>query len=465
MRRQIAALVSIGLLLGACTQAAPPGSPVASGSASGPEASEPAGAGAIPNCADLRPISAPDGAYRDTPIYVANEMPTEEIRAWANGKPGFEDIWIDREHNGWLTVAFSEGAEERQRELAAEFPGVGVVAVAVDWKKAELEALQQRVVEELGPIMSVSVGSGGNYGIVFIGVGVLTADRIAEVERRFGGERVCVEGQDPADLPAPGPQAPEGDGWRLLADEKTGNAYRTGIAWDDASLAALWGEAGVSAPPPAVDWATEVVIWFGAVYSGSCPNIRLDAVVTQQDRRLVHAEIVQVDPPAMCTADANPRAYVVAYERAKLPLAPFSIQLGAEDPPGGVPEERTVVDADLRGPGSAAAPGQVHGDPNLPAAQYVEPGGSIEPEFEAQFRMPVQCGIEWLGPLNNVMWRTDVPPDAADFVPPEWEPVVADEAVILTLLMQTGDPPTLTASANGYTVTYRATADDRPGCD
>ena len=295
MPRTVAAFVLVTLSLVGCTQALPSGSPVASSSSSSSSwgasapAHGPSGPMEIANCADIEPISAAEDAYRDSPIYVANEMPTEEIQAWALGKPGFEDIWIDREHNGWVTVAFSEAAADRQRELAEAFPGVGVVAVEVDWTKAELEALQQRVTEELGPIMSVSVGSGGNYGVVFVGVGVLTPDRVAEVERRFGGERVCIEGQEPADLPAPGPQALEGQGWRLLAEEKTGQPYRTGIAWDDESLARLWREAGVSGRPPAVDFATEVVLWFGAVYGSSCPNIRLDGVVTDHRRQLVHA--------------------------------------------------------------------------------------------------------------------------------------------------------------------------------
>ena len=63
--------------------------------------------GSIPRCEDVLRISAPAERYRDSPIYVANEQPTEEIRAWAAGKPGFEEIWIDRDHLGWITVAFS----------------------------------------------------------------------------------------------------------------------------------------------------------------------------------------------------------------------------------------------------------------------------------------------------------------------------------------------------------------------
>src|SRR3546814_7530849 len=37
---------------------------------------------------------------------------------------------------------FSAGAEERQAELEREFPGVGVVAVPVEWTEAELVQLR-----------------------------------------------------------------------------------------------------------------------------------------------------------------------------------------------------------------------------------------------------------------------------------------------------------------------------------
>ena len=331
---------------------------------------------AIPRCEDVPALSAPAEAYRNTPVYVGNEMPVEAVRDWAIRQPGYEEIWIDREHNGWVAVAFSKDAAARQRDLEREFPGVGVVAIPVDWTTAQLDALQRRVHEVLPPDVADSSGTLVMQGVVMIGAGVLTPERVALIEARFGGEPVCLEGMDPADAPSPGPQQPAGDGWRLLATEPTGIPYRTGIAWDAASLEALWADAGVSAPIPAVDFQTEVVIWFGAVYGSSCPDLRLDGVVIDGLRRIVHAEIVHVDPPMACTADANPRAYLVAVQRSALPAPTFAIQLSAEDPPGGVPEERTLVEADLRVPGSVAAPEQVHTDPDLmqPDPQFAQSG-------------------------------------------------------------------------------------------
>ena len=424
---------------------------------------------AIPACDDLRQLTAPAAWYRETPIYVGNEQPTEELRAWAMTKPGFQEIWLDREHNGWVSLGFTQDAEERQRELEAAFPGVGVVAVPLEHTAAELEALQRRVHEVLPPDVAGGSSAMTHYGVVQIMVGVATPERIAAVEAAFAGEAVCIAGTDPAEAPAPGPQQPGGDGWRLLATEQSGHPYRTGIAFDDASLEALWAVSGVAAPLPDVDWQREVVIWFGAVYGSSCPDLRLDDVVIDAARAIIHAEIVLPDPPVDCTADANPRAFLVALDRARLPGAPFAIQLTAEGPPGGVPEERTVVDADLRSPGSVALPEQVHGDPNLLGPQgpgAVESGAFIETGFPIAYRMSVHCGAEWLGELNGIQWRTTVPDGVGDFLPPAWEQVVAmDESIVLEVLMSEGPDPTVVATANDHTVVYRPADEPHPGCD
>ena len=300
-------------------------------------------------------IAAAPELYRDGPIYVANEMPTDEIRAWAEGKPGFETMWIDREHNGWVTVAFSRDAAARQAELAQAFPGVGVVAVQVDWTLAELQALQARVMRDGQPHV---IGSGipDNYGVVSIQVRVLDAPTVAAMEAMFGGQRVCIGGMDPADVPAEGPQQQAGEGWRLVADQdETGSPYRTGIATDAEAYVELWAEIGLDGELPAVDFETEVALWFGAVHGSSCPRLRLDDVLVDADRRLLYPSMTRWEMGA-CTADAIGHAYVVAVARSKLPHGPFSIQLSSQRPRGTV-EEVTIVDADLSVAGCRRAGG------------------------------------------------------------------------------------------------------------
>ena len=61
----------------------------------------------FPRCEDVPPITAPADWYRDSPIYVGNEMPIEAIQQWASGQPGFQELWIDRQHHGWITVGFT----------------------------------------------------------------------------------------------------------------------------------------------------------------------------------------------------------------------------------------------------------------------------------------------------------------------------------------------------------------------
>jgi len=458
MPRSIAIAVLSAIVVAACAGMMTAPAPTVGGQAQAP----------IPRCEDVPELSAPAEAYRDTPIYVGNEMPVEAVRDWAIRQPGYEEIWIDREHNGWVAIAFSQDAAARQQDLEREFPGVGAVAIPVDWTMAELEALQRRVHEVLPPDVASASGTLVMQGVVMIGTGVLTPERVARIEAEFSGERVCLEGMDPADAPAPGPQQPAGLGWRLLVTEPTGSPYRTGIAWDAASLEELWAAAGVSAPIPPVDFTTEVVIWFGAVYGSSCPDLRLDDVVVDGGRQIVHADLVLVDPPMGCTADANPRAYLVAVQRLMLPAPTFVIQLTAEAPPGGVPEERTVVEADLRPPGSVAAPEQIHGDPALmePAPDFVKSGDTIETDIPNQYLFSVHCGAEWLGTLNDVTWRTAAPAGVVDWVPPAWEQVVAmDETIIVTVVMSPGPDPTVIATANDHAVVYRPAREPAPGCD
>ncbi len=431
-----------------------------------PSQPDPAGAGtSIPLCETVEHISAPAEWYRDSPVYVANEMPTERVRAWAAGKPGFEELWIDRDHLGWITVAFSADAEARQAELEPEFPGVGVVAVGVDWTMAGLERLQRRVADEIGPLFPLDSSISVTQGVVTIGLGVLKEERVGAVQERFAGEPICLEGIDPSEAPREGPQLGQGDGWRLLVDQQgAGQPYRTGIAFDPASYRDLWTEIGLEDERPNVDFESEVVIWFGAVYGSSCPNLRLDDVVVDRERALVHAEIVLAAGPMACTADANPRAYLVAVERRALPAGPFAIQLDADGPPGGAPEERTLVEADLSLPGAVAEPGQVHGDPTLPEPFILESGSIIEPDVEYPYRLHAHCGIEWLGAFNDVAWRAEVP-DVLDFVPPEWESAVDEgESVHVSMILRTG-PAHIEATANGHTVTYLPSSEDPPGCD
>lgn len=159
-----------------------------------------------------------------------------------------------------------------------------------------------------------------------------------------------------------------------------------------------------------------------------------------------------------------PHAYVVAVERSTLPAGRFALQLGPEDPPAGVPEERTIVEADVTVPGPVAAPDQIHGDPTLPGSDIPGSGTFIEPDVPAAYRMDLRCGIEWLGEVNDVTWRVADPADASAGVPEAWRAVADGESVVVELLLRTGSEPSITASANGTAVRLRCDDEPLPGC-
>ncbi|MEX2279829.1 MAG: hypothetical protein WEA76_07040 [Acidimicrobiia bacterium] len=418
----------------------------------------------LPMCDELPVIFASDELYGDRPVYVGNEMPVEEVQAWASSQPGFETLWIDRDHNGWLTLAFSEGAADRQADVERLFPDDGVVVVEVDWTMAALEQLQISLPGRFDPGFVQTSGISVTQGVVSVGIGPLTPERIATAEAELAGEPVCLEGIDPALVPEPGPQPQAGDGWRLLADEKTGHAYRTGFASDRADFEELWREAGISGPLPEVDFESEVVIWFGAVYGSSCPNLRMDEVVISGD--LVYPVIVDVDAPMACTGDANPHAYVVAVERSALPADGFVIQLQAGEPSSGVLDQQTFVRGDVTVPGSyvAGVRGELPGEE--PGPPHVEYGGVIEPGYPWAYNLYVHCGIEWLGEINSIQWRAESVPGQLGYIPDEWREAVDEKQyVTVELLLTPGDPPVLEATALGHTVRYLPASADPPGCD
>jgi hypothetical protein len=417
----------------------------------------------FPRCDEVPAVALPAAHLRDQPIYVANEQPVEELAAWARSHAGFEELWIDRANLGWVVLAFSEDGTARQDELTDRFPDVGAVVVEVDWTMDELTDLQDRVaadpaLRELGIATGVSV----TQGVVSVELGELTQDRRSRLAP-YLGERLCVSGVDPASLPSEGPQPQAGEGWRLLVDELAGEPYRTGIAADEEGLARLWERIGLTSVVPSVDLETEVVIWFGAVYGSSCPDLRLDDVVVDDDRALVYAEIIDVSRQVACTDDANPRAFVVAVERSRLPAGPFAIQLRADDPPPGAPEERTLVELDLTPPGASLSADAVGPDPSLagPGPSTVGPGDLVEPGYPAAYRFDLHCGPEWLGPLNDVLWRSEVPD-----TPTAWREArsPSTDELVVEVLLET-DPARLTATANGHEIVYTPTAEEHPGCD
>jgi len=413
-------------------------------------------------CEDVPDLAAPPEAYRDEPVYDWDEAPIDEVEAWAKDQPGYGGIVIDYKRNGWITVAFTQDAEARQRDLEEAFPGAGVVAVPVGRTTAELDALVDRVDKELPPLLESHGFDAHMAGVymhkrtVFLTAVVLTEDLRGEIERRFSGEPLCVDGLDPATVPALGPQPSGGDGWRLLSEGRgLDGPGRISLVTDAASFAERW--ASRDAPVPQVDFEKNVVISFVAIVSSSCPDVRLDDVVVEGF--VVRAKLIDPVPQFECTEDAVPHAFVVALERSRLRSGPFTIELPDHWwSSGGELAERLMVDADLSEPGAVADPRAVHdGRFTRPIRSGAE---GVEPGVIAAYRFDQRCGIEWLGEVNGVVWRTDEP------MPERWESAVEPYGTIEVMIaIRAGPEPLIEADINGATVVYRPTDEEIPGCE
>lgn len=452
--------VVVAMLAAACGGGASPGT-----------GGDPAGAGAdglLPRCDELTEVAPPADVVADGPFYVGNEQPIEDVRAWAEARPGFAEIWIDRDRNGWLVVGFTEQVDEARAEAGERFPDDGVAVVEVERSLDELLALQQQVHERSATVQ----GSSANVrlGRVELHVTYLTEDVHAELSEVFAGEPVCVSGGDPADAPPEGPQQEAGDGWRLLASEKgAAPPYSTGVATTPEQVQRELGAAGVGAVDTEIDLEQEVLVWFGVPYGSTCDDLRFDGIAIEgapDDPRL-YAHVVDTSGALGCTADlVGGWAFVVAVDRDVLPSGPFTVQLGAGGPPAGFPEEATVVDADLSAPGATVTDDQLGPREPDPKANMTRSGDVVEPGFPTEYVLYVHCGVGALGELNGVFWVSQDEDLWYGDIPAPWQEVEdEDQEIVVEVLLETGDPPVLTATANGHSVAYVAGDPADHGCD
>lgn len=400
----------------------------------------------LPLCADLAWFTAPEAMYADRPLYVGNEMPIEAVMGYASTMDGYVEAWIDREHNGWVNVGFN-GVDiaAAQAELSEVFPDEGVVAVELPRTHAELEDIRQRVAAAL-PDEFDTVNSHVLHGRVEVWVGALTDDRVATVQELVGDEPVCVDGTDPSVTPQDGPQAEGGENWRLLGVFDTSIVERPVVIGDPATLETLWAGLGGGAPPP-VDFGPSIVVAVEIGHSGSCPVTRLDDVAVLDDQ--VELNVVTVTDDYGCTDDYHPRTYVVSIDRAALPEPPWRFgQAGA-------PGRMTEVTDDLRVEGAVptgARPAEPRPRAALPDV--------IEVGFPFPATLDTSCGLSVIGPVNWVVWQAGF-----EGIPAEWEALVENGLLDVSLFMTPGPEPTLTVSAGGHDVLYLP-GDDAPvpGC-
>lgn len=276
-----------------------------------------------------------------------DERLRQQLHEYAERFPEtFGGFWIDRV-DGSFALAFTDQLDAHVAAVAAIAQNRQLVKVVqVEVSEAALLERQAELTPLLGPHSGVyGTGASPLDGVVSIDVEVYDPAVVDRIVAAVGSRLICVDGPDPRDVVPDGPQPLEGEGWRLLVSAAgRGEPYRTGFADSREGLADLWARLGLAGEPPAVDFEAEAVIYFGPAVSGSCRDIRLDGV--EFGAAGVWPTIVLPGGGRACTADANPHAYLVAVERARLPRRPFTIDLfedACRTVPGVCEEQRTEV--------------------------------------------------------------------------------------------------------------------------
>ncbi len=269
----------------------------------------------------------------------------------------------------------------------------------------------------------------------------------------FGDDPVCLEGMDPATTPLPGPQPTGGDGWAFLAVVDSMVGDRPTVITDAEALHGLWNRLGGEGPPPSADFDTHIVVGFALLHSGSCPETRFDDVVVEGD--LVYPVISHLSTQQFCTDDGNPRTYLIAIQRDRLPTPPFRISYQK----GTVLEVQVI--ADLREPGSLATEGETEDITAVPPRTATQTPLIIEPGFPWPFTLDPTCGTEYLGVINGVGWHIA---DDTD-LPVEWDAATVNGLLDLEIVLKEGPEPSLTATAVERDVLYLPGPDEGNPCD
>ena len=152
----------------------------------------------------------------------------------------------------------------------------------------------------------------------------------------------------------------------------------------------------------------------------------------------------------------------IGCQEADLPEAPFAVQLDADDPPRGAPEERTTVLVDLRPAGAVADADDLEViDPETfePGPDLFTPGFVIEDGFPWVLMIDLLCSVDVIGPLNGVMWRAVEPALGPGEIPDGWGDPAAHDQVEAEFLLSS-DPAGLTITVDGVSLTIASLTDD-----
>ena len=299
-----------------------PGDTLAPGGDATPSGTAQFAAGSnLQTCTAAPFLGAPEGA--------PPEAGTQAAELASAHSDVFAGVWWDGRAAEFV---FASVDIDRARALVAEqLPAELRYRIeAVARSASQLDALQQRAIGLQQQQIADSTSQRVWDAVLEINLRIMDQPSVQAVETVFADslDSVCVTGADPATVPVDGPQPTSGDGWRLLADaDRHGEPYAVHTAVNQAEYESLWASLSLDGTPPTVDFTGEIVVHFGAVYGSSCPEIRLDGVDFDTAQSVVSPHVVLRGGNRDCTADALPRAYVVAVDRAHLPALPFTLRV------------------------------------------------------------------------------------------------------------------------------------------
>lgn len=300
---------------------------------------------------------APDGWYRDEPVYIDPSELRATIRDFASTLDGYETIWSNRDRNNWIQVGFvGTDVEEQQHALEAEFPDAGVVAVELDYTAGQLDTMAEAL-NTILPGDMAAYTTDVRAGTISVWVGKVTDQDRAVVGSFFNEYPVCAAGLIGDQIGEAGPQQPGGDGWRLLGEFERSIDSHPRIITSSEALTDLWAELRIDASMPEVDWDQEIVVVFEVSGHGDtgdvCSATRFDGVVSEEG--LLQGVVVnpvlleRVSAETACPMGYSPYVYVIAIERSLLPTPPYTVRIA---PTGW----ETTVETDLRETGSTLPP-------------------------------------------------------------------------------------------------------------
>lgn len=225
------------------------------------------------------------------------------------------------------TISFSSDIDQRRAEAAELLPGVQVVEANLS--QDELGLLQNDLFE-LVTKQGLGTGAGTRInldgGVVSLSLFVLDEATVNAVAELADPALTCLEGQEVAHYTAPGPQAVEGDGWRLLALREVDAELEA--MFDRSRFEEVWAGFSSDEPVPEVNFDSEIVVAIPTrglgVTNGPC-GVRFDGWSVADG-------VLRLDMPSPggatdCDAAYHPGAFLVALQPEGLPPGPVMVEV------------------------------------------------------------------------------------------------------------------------------------------